>query len=153
MGTHVPKPKDIQRDWLVVDLDGAIVGRAASQIASLLRGKHKVTFTPHMDVGDYVICINAEKVRFTGNKLDQQKYNKFTGYLGNLKTRNAREMFEKNPEGVITAAVKRMLPRSPLGRQTFAKLKVYAGAEHPHGAQCPKVHSLAHPTVGNSAGN
>ena len=148
MGTHVPKPKDIQRDWLIVDLEGATVGRAASQIASLLRGKHKVTCTPHRDVGDSVVCINAEKVKFTGNKLDQQKYNKYTGYIGNLKTRHAREMLEKNPEGIITAAVKRMLPRSPLGRQTFAKLKVYAGAEHPHSAQNPKVHTLAHPTHG-----
>ena len=147
MGTHVPKPKDVQRDWLLVDLDGVTVGRAASQIASLLRGKHKVTFTPHMDVGDYVVCINAEKVKFTGNKLDQQKYNKFTGYLGNLKTRNAAEMLEKNPEQIIMKAVKRMLPRSPLGRQTFAKLKVYAGTEHPHAAQNPKAHTLAHPTT------
>ena len=146
MGTHVPKPKDVQRDWLLVDLDGVTVGRAASQIASLLRGKHKVTFTPHMDVGDYVVCINAEKVKFTGNKLEQQNYNKFTGYLGNLKTRNAAEMLEKNPEQIILKAVKRMLPRSPLGRQTFAKLKVYAGTEHPHTAQNPKAHTLAHPT-------
>ena len=147
MGTHVPKPKDVQRDWLLVDLDGVTVGRAASQIASLLRGKHKVTFTPHMDVGDYVVCINAEKVKFTGAKLDQQEYNKFTGYLGNLKTRNAAEMLEKNPEQIIMKAVQRMLPRSPLGRQTFAKLKVYAGTEHPHAAQNPKAHTLAHPTT------
>ena len=146
MGTHYPKKEEIQRDWLLVDLDGATVGRAASQIASLLRGKHKTTFTPHLDVGDFVVCINADKVKFTGNKLTQQTYNKFTGYLGNMKTVTAEEMLERKPELVIKQAVKRMLPRSPLGRQTFAKLKVYAGTEHPHAAQNPKAHTLAHPT-------
>lgn len=142
MGTHVPKPKDIQRSWLVIDLEGQTVGRAASQIASLLRGKHKVDFTPHMDVGDFVVCINAEKVKFSGRKLDQQMYNKFTGFVGNMKTKSAREVLATKPEMVIKQAVKRMLPRSPLGRETFAKLKVYAGNEHPHAAQNPTPHAL-----------
>lgn len=142
MGTHVPKPNEIERDWLLVDLEGQTVGRAASKIASLLRGKHKVNFTPHMDVGDFVVCINAEKVTFSGRKLDQQRYHKFTGFVGNMKSQTAREALEKNPELVIKQAVKRMLPRSPLGRSTFAKLKVYAGAEHPHAAQNPTAHEL-----------
>ena len=112
MGTHYPKKEEIQREWLLVDLDGATVGRAASQIASLLRGKHKTTFTPHLDVGDFVVCINAEKVKFTGNKLTQQTYNKFTGYLGNMKTATAAEILERKPELVIKQAVKRMLPKT-----------------------------------------
>jgi large subunit ribosomal protein L13 len=143
MATHIPNPAEIKRSWLLIDLEGQTVGRAASQIASLLRGKHKIDFTPHLDVGDFVVCINADKVKFTGQKLDQQTYNKFTGYLGNMKTRTAREMLAKKPEVVISSAVKRMLPKGPLGRRTFEKLKVYAGSEHPHQAQNPKPHKLA----------
>ena len=143
MGTHYPNVNEIERDWLLVDLDGMTVGRAATRIASLLRGKHKPTFTPHMDTGDFVVCINADKVKLTGRKLDQKTYNKFTGYIGHLKTLTAREMLEKKPEVVIKSAVKRMLPRGPLGRQTFSKLKVYAGAEHPHAAQKPKAHDIS----------
>ena len=142
MATHIPNPAEIKRDWLLIDLQGQTVGRAASMIASLLRGKHKVEFTPHLDVGDFVVCINADKVKFTGAKLDQQTYNKFTGYLGNMTTLTAREMLAKKPEVVISSAVKRMLPRGPLGRQTFKKLKVYAGTEHPHTAQNPKPFSI-----------
>jgi large subunit ribosomal protein L13 len=142
MATHIPNPAEIKRDWLLIDLQGQTVGRAASMIASLLRGKHKVEFTPHLDVGDFVVCINADKVKFTGAKLDQQTYNKFTGYLGNMTTLTAREMLAKKPEVVISSAVKRMLPKGPLGRQTFKKLKVYAGAEHPHTAQNPKPHAI-----------
>lgn len=142
MGTHYPNSADIERAWLLVDLEGQTVGRAASKIASLLRGKHKTIFTPHMDVGDFVVCINADKVKFTGNKLDQQTYNKFTGYIGHMKTRTAREMLERKPELVISSAVKRMLPKGVLGRQTFKKLKVYAGSEHPHGAQNPQPHEI-----------
>ncbi len=142
MGTHVPKVSEIKREWLLIDLEGQTVGRAASQIASLLRGKHKVNFTPHMDVGDFVVCINADKVKFTGRKLDQQHYHKFTGYIGHLKSVSAREALSRNPELVIKQAVKRMLPRSPLGRATFSKLKVYAGTEHPHAAQNPTKHAL-----------
>lgn len=142
MATQYPKEAEIERQWLLVDLEGKTVGRAASQIAELLRGKHKPTFTPFMDVGDFVVCINAEKVRFTGNKLDQHTYNKFTGYVGNLKTLTAREMLAKKPEMVIKQAVKRMLPKNVLGRRTFEKLKVYAGTEHPHTAQKPETHEL-----------
>ncbi|NVB40730.1 50S ribosomal protein L13 [Pseudenhygromyxa sp. WMMC2535] len=142
MGTPYPNPADIERAWLIIDLEGQTVGRAASKIASLLRGKHKPTFTPHLDAGDFVVCINADKVRFTGNKLDQQTYNKFTGFLGHMKTRTAREMLAKKPEVIISSAVKRMLPKGPLGRKTFKKLKVYAGAEHPHGAQNPQPYQL-----------
>ncbi|MEE9384247.1 MAG: 50S ribosomal protein L13 [Nannocystaceae bacterium] len=143
MGTHYPKPEEIQRDWHVVDLDGQTVGRAATRIASLLRGKHKPIFTPHMDTGDFVVCINASKVRFTGNKLAQKMYNKFTGYVGHMKTISAADVLKKKPELVIQSAVKRMLPRGPLGRRTFSKLKVYAGAEHPHAAQNPKPYELS----------
>ena len=142
MATHIPNPAEIKHDWLLIDLEGQTVGRAASKIAGLLRGKHKVEFTPHLDTGDFVVCINADKVKFTGQKLDQQTYNKFTGYLGHMKTRTAREMLVKKPEVVISSAVKRMLPRGPLGRQTFSKLKVYAGSEHPHQAQNPKPYEL-----------
>lgn len=142
MATPYPKPAEIQRAWWVVDLDGATVGRAATQIATLLRGKHKPIFTPHLDAGDFVVCINAEKVKFTGRKLDDKKYHRFTGYIGNMKEKTAREVLETKPEEVIKQAVKRMLPRNALGRQTFAKLKVYAGPEHPHTAQAPKAYAL-----------
>lgn len=143
MGTHYPKPQETPRNWLLIDLAGLTVGRAASQIASLLRGKHKPIFTPHLDVGDFVVCINAEKVRLTGRKLDQKLYHHFTGYVGNMKTRSAREMLAQKPEQVIINAVRRMLPRNkPLGRATFKKLKVYAGAEHPHQAQKPQPYTL-----------
>lgn len=144
MGTHYPDTAQIsaKREWLLIDLDGLTVGRAASKIASLLRGKHKTHFTPHLDVGDFVVCINAEKVVFTGNKLDQQEYHKYTGSIGHMRTLSAREMLAKKPEVIIESAVKRMLPRGPLGRRTFDKLKVYAGPKHPHEAQNPKPHKL-----------
>ena len=142
MGTHYPNPAEVKRDWLLIDLEGQTVGRAASKIAGLLRGKHKVEFTPHLDIGDFVVCINADKVKFTGAKLDQQTYNKFTGYLGHMKARTAREMLARKPEIIIESAVKRMLPKGPLGRQTFKKLKVYAGPDHPHAAQNPTPHLL-----------
>jgi len=142
MGTPYPKASEIERDWLLVDLDGQTVGRAASQIASLLRGKHKPTFAPHMDVGDFVVCINADKVKFTGNKWAEKTYSKYTGYLGNMKHRTAAEMLDKNPEQIIITAVRRMMPRNRLGRSVFQKLKVYAGGEHPHTAQNPKPFEL-----------
>ena len=142
--THIPTQAEIAGDraWHLIDLEGATVGRAATRIASLLRGKHKTTFTPHLDCGDFVVCINADKVVFTGRKLEQKTYNKYTGYIGHLKTRTAGEMLEKNPEEIIRAAVKRMLPKNKLGRSTFEKLKVYAGTEHPHSAQKPEPLSL-----------
>jgi large subunit ribosomal protein L13 len=144
MGTHYPDTAQIaaKREWLLIDLDGLTVGRAASKIAGLLRGKHKTHFTPHLDVGDFVVCINAEKVVFTGDKLDQQEYHKYTGSIGHMRTLTAREMLAKKPEVIIQSAVKRMLPRGPLGRRTFEKLKVYAGPKHPHEAQNPKPHKL-----------
>lgn len=142
MATPYPKPAEIKRDWWVVDLDGATVGRAATQIATLLRGKHKPIFTPHLDAGDFVVCINAEKVTFSGNKLDEKKYHRFTGYIGNMKVATAREVLAKKPEEVIKQAVKRMLPKGSLGRSTFSKLKVYAGTQHPHDAQAPKAFEL-----------
>ncbi len=135
MATVYPKPEEVQRDWWIVDLAGLTVGRAASQIATVLRGKHKPIFTPHVDTGDFVVCINAEKVKFTGRKLDQKEYHRFTGYIGNMKHETARELLERKPEEVIKIAVRRMLPRNALGRQTYKKLKVYSGSEHPHSAQ------------------
>ncbi len=135
MATVYPKPEEVQRDWWIVDLAGLTVGRAASQIATVLRGKHKPIFTPHVDTGDFVVCINAEKVKFTGRKLDQKEYHRFTGYIGNMKHETARELLERKPEEVIKIAVRRMLPRNALGRQTYKKLKVYCGSEHPHSAQ------------------
>ena len=143
MATPYPNPAEIERKWWVVDLEGATVGRAATQIATVLRGKHKPTFTPHLDAGDFVVCINAEKGKFTGRKLDQQQYHHFTGYIGNLKSMTAREMLEKKPEEVIKEAVRRMLPRNALGRTTFKKLKVYAGTDHPHAAQNPQPYALS----------
>ena len=135
MATVYAKPEEVQRDWWIVDLAGLTVGRAASQIATVLRGKHKPIFTPHVDTGDFVVCINAEKVKFTGRKLDQKEYHRFTGYIGNMKHETARELLERKPEEVIKIAVRRMLPRNALGRQTYKKLKVYCGSEHPHSAQ------------------
>ncbi|MBK6918087.1 MAG: 50S ribosomal protein L13 [Deltaproteobacteria bacterium] len=138
MGTMYPKPNEIRRDWWVVDLSGQTLGRAASQIASLLRGKHKPIFTPHADAGDFVIVINAEKVKLTGRKLDQKLYHSHTGFLGHMKSVPARQMLADKPEELIKQAVRRMLPRNANGRATFSKLKIYAGAEHPHSAQNPK---------------
>lgn len=142
MATPYPNPAEIKREWWVVDLEGATLGRAATQIATLLRGKHKPIFTPHLDAGDFVVVINADKVKLTGRKLDQKEYHRFTGYIGNMKHATARELLASKPEEVIKQAVKRMLPRSPLGRSTFKKLKVYAGGEHPHSAQNPKAFQL-----------
>jgi large subunit ribosomal protein L13 len=143
MGTPYPKSGEVSRSWWIVDLDGQTVGRAATQIATLLRGKHKPIFANHLDAGDFVVCINAEKVRFTGRKLDQKQYHSFTGYLGHMKSITAREMLASKPEEVIKQAVRRMLPRNALGRSTFKKLKVYAGTEHPHSAQNPKAFAIA----------
>jgi large subunit ribosomal protein L13 len=145
MATTYPKPDEVDRKWWIVDLDGQTVGRAATRIATLLRGKHKPTFTPHVDTGDFVVCINAEKVKLSGRKLDQKEYHRFTGHIGNMRSVTAREMLAKHPEEVIKQAVRRMLPRNPLGRQTFKKLKVYAGGEHPHSAQQPAQFELPAP--------
>jgi large subunit ribosomal protein L13 len=142
MATVYPKPADVKHDWWVVDLDGKTVGRAASQIASLLRGKHKPSFTPHVDTGDFVVCINADKVVFSGRKLDDKQYHRFTGYIGNMKHETARELLARKPEEIIKIAVRRMMPRTALGRSSYKKLKVYAGTEHPHSAQNPKHYEL-----------
>ncbi len=140
MSTYMANPKDIEsnRDWYVVDMDGKTLGRAATEIAKILRGKHKPMYTPNMDTGDYVIVVNAEKVHLTGNKLKQKMYHKHSQYPGGLKSTPYGELLEKQPEKVIELAVRGMLPKNKLGRKMFKKLKVYAGAEHPHQAQEPK---------------
>lgn len=138
MSTQVAKKEETRKDWFVVDLEGKVLGRAASEIARVLRGKHKAIFTPSVDTGDFVIVLNAEKVRLTGNKLAQKKYYRHSGYTGGLTTTTAAEMLEKTPEELIKKAVKGMLPKNKLGRQMYRKLKVYCGADHPHQAQQPK---------------
>ncbi len=138
MRTFTAKMKDIEREWFVVDAEGQTLGRLASRIAPILRGKHKPIYTPHMDCGDYVIVINADKVRVTGRKLDQKMYYRHSGYPGGLKSISLRDQLAQHPERVIEAAVKGMLPKNKLGRRMFKKLKVYAGDSHPHQAQQPK---------------
>lgn len=133
------KAQDFDRKWYVIDAEDQILGRLASQIADILRGKNKVNFTPHVDCGDYVIVINADKVKLTGNKLDQKMYKRHSGYLGGLKQTPYRELLKKHPERVIEHAVKGMLPKNKLQKGFFNKLKVYAGPDHPHQAQQPEV--------------
>lgn len=132
------KASELDAKWFVIDADGEVVGRMCTKIADVLRGKHKPSFTPHMDCGDYVIVINAEKVRFTGNKMDQKEYQRYSGYPGGQRSLTAKELMEKKPFAIIEKAVKGMLPKTRLGRQQFKKLFVYAGAEHPHQAQKPQ---------------
>jgi large subunit ribosomal protein L13 len=136
--TYVAKPGEVERKWYVVDATDQTLGRLATQIASILRGKHKPQYTPHEDVGDFVIVINAEKVRVTGRKLDQKKYYRHTGYPGGIREISLRRQLELYPERVIMHAVKGMLPRGPLGRRQLKKLRVYSGGEHPHEAQQPE---------------
>ena len=138
MRTYTTKPDDIKREWYVVDATGLTLGRLASQIASVLRGKHKPIFSPHMDCGDFVIVINAEKVRVTGDKLDQKMYYRHSGYPGGLKTISLRDQMKQHPDRVIRLAVRGMLPKNRLGRQMIKKLKVYREPDHPHEAQQPK---------------
>lgn len=138
MSTPVAKKAELQKDWYVVDLENQILGRAASEIARVLRGKHKAIYTPSVDTGDFVIVLNAEKVRLTGNKLSQKMYYRHSGYTGGLTTTPAGKVLEKTPEELIKRAVKGMLPKNKLGRQMFKKLKVYCGGDHPHQAQQPK---------------
>lgn len=142
MKTFSAKESDIERDWYVVDLEGQTVGRAASRIAAVLRGKHKPIFTPHIDCGDFVICINADKVEFSGNKLEDKVYRRHTLYPGGLEEISADELLERAPEQIITYAVQGMLPGSKLGSRMLKKLKVYAGEEHPHQAQKPQQMEL-----------
>ncbi len=139
MNTFMASPATIDRKWYVVDAEGMTLGRLASEVAKVLRGKNKPIFTPHMDTGDYVIVVNAEKVKVTGKKLDQKVYYHHSGYVGGLKEVTLKEKMAKKPEQVIELAVKGMLPKGPLGREMFKKLHVYAGPEHPHAAQKPEV--------------
>ncbi|MCC5988661.1 MAG: 50S ribosomal protein L13 [Pararhodobacter sp.] len=143
MKTYTARPADIEKKWIVIDAEGIVLGRLASIIATRLRGKHKPSFTPHMDMGDHVIVINADKVQMTGRKRDQKTYFWHTGYPGGIKSRTARQILEgKHPERVVMKAVQRMLPGGPLSRQQLTHLRVYAGSEHPHEAQQPDVLDL-----------
>jgi large subunit ribosomal protein L13 len=138
MKTFSAKNEEVKRDWYLIDASGKTLGRLASEIARRLKGKHKPEYTPHVDTGDYIIVVNAGKVTVTGNKMKDKVYQQHTGYMGNLKTISFEKLRAKNPQRVIEMAVKGMLPKNPLGRAMFRKLKVYAGAEHQHGAQQPK---------------
>jgi len=138
MKTFTAKADNVQQDWYVVDAEGQTLGRLCSEVAHRLRGKHKPVYTPHMDTGDYIVVVNAEKIVVTGKKLQDKKYHRFTGYIGNLKTETLGQALERHPERVIEIAVKGMLPKNTLGRAMYRKLKVYAGTEHPHAAQQPK---------------
>lgn len=138
------KPADVEKKWLLIDADGLVVGRVAALIASYLRGKHKTTFTPHVDCGDNVIVINAEKIRFTGNKAAKKIYYRHTGYAGGIKEQRAEEILEgRFPERVLQKAVERMLPQGPLGRQQLRNLRIFKGPEHPHQSQTPEVVDVA----------
>jgi len=138
MTTVSAKPAEVRRDWYLVDATDKTLGRLASEIARRLRGKHKVEFTPHVDTGDYIVVVNAEKIRVTGNKLQQKMYHHHTGYVGHLKSVSLEEQLSAHPERVLQAAVKGMLPKNPLGRAMLAKLRVYAGPQHQHQAQQPQ---------------
>ena len=135
-------PETVDREWIVVDVEGKALGRAASRIASILRGKHKPQFTPNADCGDFVVVVNADKIRLTGRKLEQKIYYRHSGYFGGLKETTASEMLENKPNRMMELAVKGMLPRGPLGRAMARKLHVYAGPDHPHQAQQPKILDL-----------
>ena len=137
MNTFSAKPAEVRRDWYVVDATNKTLGRLSTEIALRLRGKHKPEYTPHVDTGDYIVVVNAEKVRVTGNKLEDKIYHHHTGYIGNLKSVPLKKMLDEHPERVIEKAVKGMLPRGPLGRQMYSKLRVFAGPEHTHAAQQP----------------
>ncbi len=139
MKTFTAKPESVQRDWFVVDATGKTLGRLATELARRLRGKHKAEYTPHVDTGDYIIVLNAEKVAVTGNKCTDKVYYRHTGYVGGIKQATFEEMIARHPERVIEIAVKGMLPKGPLGRAMYRKLKVYAGNEHNHAAQQPQV--------------
>jgi large subunit ribosomal protein L13 len=138
MSTFTAKPAEVQRDWFVIDATDKVLGRLATEVARRLRGKHKPIYTPHVDTGDYIIIINAEKIRVTGNKTTDKMYHHHTGYIGGLKSISFEKQIEKAPERVIRSAVKGMMPKGPLGRDMFRKLKIYAGPEHQHTAQQPQ---------------
>ncbi|NIQ38941.1 MAG: 50S ribosomal protein L13 [Proteobacteria bacterium] len=138
MKTYSAKKEEIERDWYLVDAEGKVLGRLATQLAKILRGKTKTIYTPHVDTGDFVVVVNADKIRLTAKKMEKKVYHWHTGYPGGLKSINARELLAKRPEMVLKKAVKGMLPKNPLGRKMFRKLKVYAGPDHPHQAQQPQ---------------
>jgi large subunit ribosomal protein L13 len=151
--TKSVKPADVEKNWLIVDAEGLVVGRMASIVANILRGKHKPSFTPHVDCGDNVIIINADKVRFTGRKLQQKIYYRHTGHPGGIKGITAAKVLEgRFPERVIEKAIERMIPRGPLGRDQMRSLRVFAGSEHPHGAQNPTVLDIASMNRKNTVG-
>ncbi len=137
MKTFSAKPAEVSRDWYLVDATGKTLGRLSTEIARRLRGKHKPEYTPHVDTGDYIVVVNAEKIRVTGNKLKDKIYHHHTGYIGNLKSVSLEKLLEETPERALEYSVKGMLPRGPLGRKIFAKLRVFAGPEHSHAAQQP----------------
>jgi large subunit ribosomal protein L13 len=137
--TQSLRKEDVERDWFVVDATGKTVGRLCTTIATMLRGKHKTNYTPHVDNGDYIIVLNADKVTFTGTKMDNKEYQRYSGYPGGQKSRTAQEMMDKKPIAIVEIAVKGMLPKNKLGSAMYRKLFVYAGNEHPHGAQQPKT--------------
>jgi len=139
MKTYSAKPETVERDWYIVDAENKTLGRLSTEIARRLRGKHKPEYTPHVDTGDYIVVINAEKVYVSGNKRTDKMYHHHTGYVGNLKSISFEKLIERAPERVIETAVKGMLPKNPLGRAMYKKMKVYAGSEHPHTAQQPKT--------------
>jgi len=144
MKTYSAKPDEIEKKWVLIDAEGAVLGRLAAFAASLLRGKHKPTFTPHMDDGDHVVVINADKIVLTGRKRENKIYYWHTGYPGGIKNRTAAQILDgKHPERVVSKAIERMLPRGPLGRKQFKNLRVYVGSEHPHEAQQPEVLDFA----------
>ncbi|MDI9384438.1 MAG: 50S ribosomal protein L13 [Verrucomicrobiota bacterium] len=138
MKTYSAKPSEVERKWYVVDATGKTLGRLSVQIANILRGKHRPTFTPHVDTGDFVVVVNAEKIRVTGKKADQMVYQRYSGYPGGLKEIPYRQMLERHPERILEHAVKGMIPHNRLGRSVYGKLKVYAGPDHPHSAQQPE---------------
>jgi len=142
MRTYSVKPSEINREWYVVDADGLTLGRMSCEVAKILRGKHKPQYTPHMDTGDFVIVVNAEKIKMTGDKMNQKVYYHHSGYLGGLKEKPLAKVMAEHPEEAVFHAVKGMLPHNKLGRVMFKKLKVYAGADHPHEAQDPKILSI-----------
>ena len=137
MKTFSAKPQDVQRDWYLIDATGQTLGRLSTEIARRLRGKHKPEYTPHVDTGDYIVVVNAEKIRVSGNKLKDKMYHRYTGYVGNLKSTSLEKLLEEKPERALEFAVKGMLPRNPLGRKMYSKLRVFAGPEHTHTAQQP----------------
>ena len=137
MKTFSAKPEDVRRDWYVVDATNKTLGRLSTEIARRLRGKHKVEYTPHVDTGDYIVVVNADKIRVTGNKMKDKMYYRYTGYIGNLKSMPLEKMMQEKPERALELSVKGMMPRNPLGRKMLSKLRVFAGPEHSHEAQQP----------------